>query len=175
MLSSPRHRLQLPVCHARNCHSRPRRAAPSGCACAVAGRGRGARAASLQCAGGRGVRGGGAAILGAGRRAAVAAAVVAGEAPRIALCSPPSCAASVPPLGGFLRSGFLCGRARAVAELLPVATLGAGWGLQAQGRGGCCRARCPAGCPWEGRESAPGAGREGEKRGRPGGLFLSFL
>lgn len=133
----------------------PRPAVPSGRACAVAGRGRGARAASLQCAGGRGVRGGGAAILGAGRRAAVAAAVVAGEAPRVALCSPPSCATSVPPRGSFLRSGSFCGRARAVAELLPVATLGAGWGLQAQGRGGCCRARCPAGCPREGTRECP--------------------
>lgn len=81
--------------------------------------------------------------LGRGAAAAVAAtaaaAAAAGEAPRAVLRSPPDCAAPVPPPGAFLRPAPLCGRARAVAELLRVAAPGAlagGWGLQARGRGG---------------------------------------
>lgn len=136
MLSSPRHRLQVPVCPAQKCNAYSRRAAPlrrrmrSGGA--RAGRARGVSAVR----GGVRGEGGGAAILGAGRRAAAVAAVP-GEASRAALRSPPGCAVPVPPPGGFLRSGSLFGRARAVAELLwvvaPWALVG-GWGLQAQGR-----------------------------------------
>lgn len=137
----------------------------------MAGRGRGARAASLQCAGGRGARGGGAAILGAGRRAAavVAVAAAAGEVLR----SPPGCAVPVPPPGGFLRLGSLCGRARAVAELLRVTApwaLVGGWGLQAQGRGGGCRVRCPPAALGRDARVPPGPGGGG-RSGAAGRAF----